>query len=624
MEPTIHSAIIGTTQVNGVRELHNMQTVATFDAGFADAAIDPTTLRFVGDANKKVKDFFAANPLQCPLFTPKTQGFGIIQDQKYAIDFSTMRILSAVECEAQVFRLSGAPNFEKSAAGLSIQLMKDLGLFSATDFVNVPYTEESRKRAMEQTAFALQAIIIQKSIFDEIFKLVNIAGDILSGAAVITIPAAIVAVANLLTTMISLGILVQKLIQLTYDNRELLLPPVRLHKGISWYQYLLKGTQHFGLTLEMGDALTDLLKRLVLLPSKSDAVGLKTTIPTSALDHALNTLSNPGDGLLRPGDFGYSLGESIELVKKTFNAKSAIKDGVYHLRAKKDPFWKQLPSFNIPDVLIEQALGSENGHIEYNYNELVSRYLISFAKDSTDKHTLTDVNNRMAEVIFDHPITDRKRSLLKGITEVDIPYALCVRKSGNDGLLAGVFTVIAGLVNSFQDEIQAIYDLHPGLAAVAAPILEKIGIDKWNQDGALLVENHWFSTPKMVLLDEKGRIPKNFTTEIGADALWINWHSWESMAPGWKNPDNLDDTNQKIVFRNVRFPFGITDWEKTIVNSNCIVPGYGKGEFYNIKWTNGGDHATADFFAYKTWAPNLKGALYKIDTTTLPLGNPNV
>lgn len=624
MNPTIHSATIGTATVYGIRELHDMENVATFDAGFADAAIDPTTLHFVNDANKKIRELHLANPLECPVFVPKTDGFGIIADNKYAIDYSTMRLLSDVELEAEVFRLAGAPNFEKSAAGLSMQLLKDKGVFEATDFQNVPYVEENRKRYLEQTAFALQALQIQKAIYDEIFKLVNIAGDILSGAAVITAPAAIVAVANLVTTLISLSLLVKKLIQLTFDNRELLLPPVRLHKGINWYQYLTKGAEYLGLDLQMGDELTDLLKRIVLTPSKSDEIGLKTTIPTSALDHALGTLNNPGDGLLRPSDFGYTLGEAIDLVKTTFNAKSAIKDGVYHLRWKGDTFWQNAPAFAIPDVLIEQAMDNQNGHIEYNYDEIVSRYLIQFAKDDTDLHTLTDVNNRMAEVIYDHPVTDKKRSLLKGLTDVEIPYALCVRKKSNDGILSGVFKVITNLVNSFQGEIQFIYDANPGLAQVAAPILDVIGLDKWNQEGALLVENNWFGTPKMVLLDDKGRIPKDFMSQIGADALWTDWHSWNSMAPGWKNPDNPDETNQKIIFRNVRFPFGIEDWQETIINSNCIVPGYGKGEFFNIRWKNGGDFATADFFAYKTWATNLTAKLYKIDTTNLLLGNPSV
>lgn len=625
MNKTIHSVIIGTSTVDGVRELHDMENVATFDAGFADASIDPTTLHFTNAANKKVRELHTANPLECPLFTPKTDGYGIIADSKYAIDFSTMRFLSAVELEAQVFRLAGAPNFEKSAAGLSMQLLKDVGALVSTDFRNVPYVNENRKRALEQSVFALQAIQIQKSIFDEVFKLVNIAGDILSGAAVVTIPAAVMAVVNLLTTLVNLALLIKKFIELIIENRELLLPPVRLHRGISLYQYLQKGTSYLGLSLQMGDALTDICKRITLTPSKSDEVGMKMTIPDSFLDFALNTVSNPGDGLLRPSDFGYTLGEAIDLVKTKFNAKSAIKDGVYHLRWKGDPFWLNAPAYTIPNVLTEQAMDNDNGWTEYNYSDIISRYLISYAKDESDYHTLTDTNNRMAEVIYSHPITDKKRSLLKGLTDVQIPYALCVRKGPNDGIFSGVFSNISTLINSFKDTIQSIYDANPGLQQVALPILDILGIDKWNQEGALLIENHYFSTPKIVLLDnESGRIPLNFASEIGADALWTNWHSWNAMSPGWKNPSKPSETNQKIIFRNVRIPFGIKNWQKTIINSNCTVPGYGRGEFISIKWKNGADFAVCDFFAYKTWAPNLTGKLYKIAPTNVLLANPSV
>lgn len=619
-EPTLHTAIIGTQQVYGIRELNDMQNVATFNAGFADASIDPTTIRFVNDANKLVRELQIANPLEAPFFIPKTQGFGLIVDSKYVIDFRTLRFLSPVECEAQIFRLDGSPNFEKSAKGLSMQLLKDKGALVASDFRNVPYVFESRKRILDQIALALHLIQIQKAIYDEIFKIVNIAGDILSGAAVLTIPAAIVAVLNLITTLINLGLLIQKTIQLILDNRELLLPPVRLHKGINLYQYLEKGTIFLGKELQMGAQLTELCKRITILPSKSDEVGLKTELPTSDLDLILSMLPDIGDGLLRPSDFGYTFGEIIDAVKTVFNAKSAIKDGVYHLRAKKDSFWTTAPSYIIPDVLIEQALNNSNGYTEYNYADFVTRYLISYAKDETDYHTLTDTNNRMAEVIYDHPITDRQRSLLKEITDVEIPYALCVRKKAGDQLYDKVLKKLVDLVNIFQNEIDQLYAQFPGLAAAAAPILEQLGLNAWITEGALLVENHFYGVPKIVLQDEKGRIPKDFQCEIGADALWNDWHSFNSMAPGWKNPSNPNETNQQLIFREVKIPFGIEDWDKTIINSNCTVPGYGKGEFFNIKWSNGHDFATADFFAYRTFAPNLTGTLYKIQPNNLPLG----
>lgn len=621
-EPTLHTAIIGTTQVYGIRELNDMQNVATFDAGYADASIDPTTIRFVNDANKLVRELQIANPLEAAIFIPKTSGYGLMVDSKYAIDYRTKRDLSAVECEAQIFRLAGAPNFEKSAQGVSITLLKQKLALVDSDFRNVPYVLESRKRILELAVLSIQILQIQKSIFDEIFKLVNIVSDILSGAAIITIPAGIAAILNLIRTLINLGVLIQKTIQLIVDNRELFFPPIRYHKGINLYQYLEKATQFLGLELQMGNELTDLCKMAVLVPSKNDEVGTKTMIPTNDVDLFLSFLPDIGDGLLRPSDFGYTFGEAIDLVKMTFNARSAIKNGVYHLRAKKDPFWLNAPSYVIPDVLIEQALNQSNGYTEYNYEEIVSRYLISWAKDETDYHTLTDTNNRMAEVIYDHPITDRQRSLLKGITEVNIPYALCVRKKSSNMLFSLVFERLVEIVNSFQDEIQQLYAEFPQLEAVAAPILDQLGLDAWISEGAILVENHFFGTPKFVILNEDGRIPLNFESSIGANALWHNWHSFNSMAPGWKNISNPSESNQKIIFREVKIPFGIEDWNKTIINSNCTVPGYGRGEFLNIKWSNGHDFATADFFAYRTFAPNLTGTLYVIAPNNVPLVPP--
>lgn len=616
MEPTLHTAIIGTSSVYGVRELHSMKNVATFDAGNADAAIDPTTLRFVDDANAAVRALHLLNPLEAPDFILKTEGYGIIAEQKYAIDFRTLRLLSRIECEAEVFRLAGSPGFEKTASGVSMQLLKEKGVLTISDLRQVPYVIEDRKRLVAWATFAAQSIQIQKSIFDEVFKLINIASDIASGAAVVTIPAAVIAVANLVQVFTSLAILIQKQIQLIKDNRELFIPPVRYHYGINFYQYLLKGTNYLGLDLELGDDLKSLLSRITLLPSKSDEVGNKTELPVSSLDFSLNTIPIIGDGLLRPSDFGYTLGEAFELVKILVSAKSAVKDGVYHLRAKKDPFWLNTPTFVLPDVLIGQEMDHNNGSVTYNYEELLSRYLISYEKDETDHFTLTDVNNRMAEVIYDHPVTDKKRSLLRGIEEVNIPYSLCVRKGPYDGIYSNIFNNVVEIVNSFQDQIKVVTDSYPALQQVAAAVLEKLNLEKWIQEGALLVENHWFGKPKIVLQDpETGRIPADFASEIGADALWINWQSWNSFAQGWKNPDKPTDTNQKLIFTNVTIPFGVKDWQKTIVNSQLFVPNYGPGEFTAIRWENGADKAECDFFTYKLWAPNLTAKLYKIDTT---------
>lgn len=606
MEPTLNSAIIGSGQVYGVRELHSIENVATFNAGFADAVIDPTTLHFVNDANQAVRNLFAINPLEAPDFIPKTEGYSIVCDQKYAIDFRTLRIFSPVECEAQVFRISGAPTFEKNASGVSMQLLVDKGFLVDSDFRQVAYAMEDRKRIMAQVTLGIQLLAIQKSIFDEIFKMMNIAADLVTIGVLI-------AILNLIATWIQLALLIDKTIQLVIDNRELLCQPLRNHVGVNWYQYLKKGCDYLNVSLEMGDELKTLVSKITLLPSKADEVGLKTSIPVSTLDYVMGTTPLVGDGMLRPNDFGYTLGEAFALVKKTFNAKSAIKGATYHLRAKKDPYWIQSPAYTVPDVLVESSLNYENGYTEYNFNELVSRYLISYQKDETDYQTLTDTNNRMAEVIYDHPGTDRKKNLLTGLEDVEIPYALCVRKPAYDGIYSGVFKKVVDLINTFQDELQTIIDQFPVLNQVATTVLNNIGINNWLQEGALLVENHFFDQPKMVLLDpETNRIPTDYAKQIGADALWSNWHAFNCMASGWKSPTNQALTNQKRYFRSVRIPFGIKDWQKTIVNSQCNVIGYGAGEFLSIRWNTSEDHATCDFFVYENWAKQLTATLYKI------------
>lgn len=614
--PTTHSAQIGNSVVYGVRELHDMDQVATFDAGHADAAIDPTTLKFVNDANKAIRELLALNPMEAPEFRLKTEGYSVVADQLYAIDYRTLRFLSDVECEAQVFRLDSSVNFEKSAAGVTMLLLKDKGFLTNTDYRKVPYVFEDRKRILQQITFYTQSLSILQSIYDTVFKMVNISSDIWSGAAVVTAVAAIVAVANLIQLFAQLAVLIVQLIKLIKANRELLMPPVRYHIGINLYQYLVKGCMYLNMNFETNEDLKNKLSRIALLGSKSDEVGEKTDSPLSNIDIDGATLPLPGDGLLRPSDYGYRLGQAFEYVKQKFNCKSACKDGNYHIRPKNDPFWTQTPAHVIPSVNVEEALNYQNGYTEYNYSDVRSRYLIEYAKDDSDLHTITDVNNRMSELIYDHPVSERRRSLFIGdnsVTDVQLPYALCVRKLQYSGIYSGVFADILNLVNTFNSEIGQTQSGQPVLLQVLPPSFPGFNLDEWIQEGALLVENHYFSTPKIVYLDpDINRIPANFADEIGADALWINYHSWESMAPGWKNLDNPNESNQKLIFRNVKIPFGILNWQQTIVNSQCTVSGYGDGEFISIKWNTGHDFAVCDFFIYQNWAPNMTADLYKI------------
>jgi hypothetical protein len=614
---TTVSAILGGIEVNGIRELREAEILATFDSGNVEASITTNTMRFVGQADTRLRELFNENPLEGPTFVPVITNGSLLIDQSYWIDFSTLRHLSPVESEVTIHQDTGSPSFERRASGLTMQLLKEKGILGNSDWVKVPYIVKNRKRLLEFLNLQIQLLQVSKSIYDEVFKLVNIVSDIASGLWVTTAAAGVVALVNLTNTIIQLVLLTVQFVKLILDTQKVLFPPIRYHFGINTLNYLQKGCEFLGLKVDVG-SLEWYLQRDNLCGSKYDQVG--PTAVSIELDEAIKDEPLPGDGLLNPSDFGYTLGELIALIKRKYYCRAGIIDGVYHLKPFNDPFWNTAPDYIMPDVLIEEALNYSNGFQTYNYEDLVSRTLISYQKDESDYHTISDVNNRMAEVIWTATVDNELHNLLKGIDDVQIPYALCVREPEKDNLFTN-FLNIEKVFNTYEETLSNIYEKFPALKAVPLPAILKKPSLFFIKKGAMVVENHFFSVPKMVWLDPvTGRIPEDFIDYVGADALWRDFHSYKSMSDGWKGAGS----NQRLVFKEVKIPFGLNDWNTTIGNSSFLSPTYGEGEFDRISWSPDKDVATVDFHIFTNWIPKglLRGDLFKLAPDVIKELNP--
>ena len=608
-QPSTITTKLGGTQVEGVRDLIGIRLKAIFDSDKGDASIDPLTLNFTGQANKKLLELHALNPLEAPDIEFQMDTNDDNESMIYGVDFRTMKFMSDEETQCEIFADSST-TFEKEADGLTMQSLVDKGVLTDSDFRDVPYVIENRKKFLEFLVLQLQLVQTSKSIFDEVFKQINIVSDIASGAWFTTVVAAVVAGINLTVSTIHLVFLTIRFVQILSDIKELLFPPVRYHRGINLFDYLTKASGHLNKTLDLG-VIAPIVKQITLLGSKRDEVGRKSAGSfLSALDTLLELESKPGSGLLKPNNFGYTFGEAIRLTKKMFNGKSGINGPTYNLKTKNDSFWTNAPSMILPDVLIEQALGYSNGFSKLNYEELVTRYFVEYERDRSDYFTLTDTNNQMSEVIFDATVSNPARRLLRGETTVKIPYALCVRKPEYDGLFAKTFKELQKGLNSFNKTLEKIKKEFADLNAVPIPPLPAFVEKSFVKEGALRMENHWFETPKIVLQDEvTGRIPENFATIIGADALNINFHSWNFPAPGFKNPSAPLESNQKRNFFEVKIPFGLKDWIQTSTNRHFLSPTFGPGEFTSIDFQGNDDFATCNFYIFENYAPDLTGEL---------------
>ena len=272
-EKTMQSAILGGDEVYGIRQLDETSVEVTFD-NENRATIDTLTFRFAGEANERLLELVDENKNEGPELVPLVTDGVISYAEKYWVVLDeSFRHISDVETECTLRQDNGVLTFLEQGKGLIIELLKQEGLWTEADAVDIPYIVENRKRLLEFLTMQITLLQLSKAIYDEVFKLVNIVSDIASGLWVTTVAAGITALVNLTQTIINLVLLTIQLVKLMLDMQKALFPPTRYHKGMNLWNWLVKGANRLGHDIEFGDEFAETLKKVNLCPSKNDEVG---------------------------------------------------------------------------------------------------------------------------------------------------------------------------------------------------------------------------------------------------------------------------------------------------------------------------------------------------------------
>jgi len=552
----------------------------------------------------KVRGLWEDNPVEGAPFSigisgEDDAGNPLTIDFPFYLDYTRMKFLSDVETTIGLTKESSLSEFNFRAQGITQRLLEFKELLNAVDFQNAPYVVENRKTLLERINLLFQGFIMLKMIADETHKIINIASDVPN-----LNPGAIIAASFQIGTTIA-AVVVQfiALKNLLEQIQVAFFPIVLYHSAIKPATFLRKAVQFMGYDdVEFG-TLTDIMDELTWLGSKNNQKGIPANSP------------NPNSGILQPKDVGYNLFDAKELNKEQFRCREAVIDNVYHLRPEKDPFWVNASSYVMPSVLIEQTFAS-NGTIRPNYEDLNSSTIIQYATDDSDLWTLNDLadeedeltTGKIIAVTTVEPIVvgDQRKVLLKGSKNINIPYALAVRKDEVDDLF-DLFTNLIVEFGEVREEIEVIID---SFLDASAPVLEAIIPDVLNRTGALKVENDFFSVPKMMLLTDNSqgnpRIREDFADIIGAKALYQDFHSYDSFIEGQRNPDDPNETAAKLIHEDVRIPFGLADFDN-IQNNGYFTTDTGKiGKFDKVDWNVRGDFAITTFWIYDNWMSNIE------------------
>ena len=75
---------------------------------------------------------------------------------------------------------------------------------------------------------------------------------------------------------------------------------------------------------------------------------------------------------------------------------------------------------------------------------------------------------------------------------------------------------------------------------------------------------------------------------------------------GVRNPDDLNDTNGKIIHEGVRIPFNLTNFNTILSQSYFTTSDGRRGKFITANWNIDDDYLNTDYWIQENWCKNIK------------------
>lgn len=555
-----------------VRELHDIELLATFENGNAQANISITEFEFVNDFAKDIRSWID-NGL--------TNGVGIFEGIPLSVTINgaspnylafdgyldmtdEFEIVNPTLVKGKIKKDSGLQNLDDLASGLTFQFLFESGFLTLGDMEYIPYVIE---KEFDPIAFLLLAFTIY-SLSVQIIDLIKSIAQAISNGITAPIQFAL----EIIYAIALIGYLTILII----DFVRMIVEPVRFTRGIRLKTLLEKGSSYLG--YGYNSTISEIFdNRIMLIPSKNSV----DQNENATKQRAGTVIFQTGLGIPNARDFGYTFGEILQLVNKTFNAKLGIKNGVIEHHSLNSSWWVQQSTYQMPDILQESQ--------KFNTDELSSNFLISFTPDSQDINVLENYKGTSYEVITTPiNISNQKNVSLKGLEEIDIPYSLGVRKTKQNF----IEEILDDLIGISQDFINEINSITPANQTQLPNIAGRIGSVKF--------ETNFLNVPKMLYLNNANQLDINYNDLWSAKVLWNKYYVKNSFVGfGFTN------TNQWRIFEGVKVPFGFSDFLKLIDNSYFYDVNGDVGQVIKIQWSVSKDFAIMDYKINKIYTKNL-------------------
>lgn len=461
-------------------------------------------------------------------------------------------------------------------------LLKKEGYFTQLDYVDVPVIRESKKNIAER------AVILGQLGYQVVSTFIGAIQDFLSAISDVIGVSVVVGLVEILLLFVNTAIQINLLMDKIYQHKDLFFPLISYYKGISFRSIIDRGFEKLGRTVEYG-IIEPVLDKIYLLGSQHGFDGF----PAQGF---------PNDGILKSNDPGYRVGNALEILKSMCNTRELVNGNTVHIKTKSDPYWTGSPAFTVDDTLNETTEQYSNGTKKEDTEEVKAVTYISYTYDPTDAHTLTE-NQDDSHEIHRKPINlpDERFNRMRRIQDIQIPYAMAVRKTAFDNL----WDLFTGISDDFDFYIEALKNQIISFASSIDPsqdpttvndaissilAITGLGILFENRNGCLKIDDNAYGVPKIMILEDYSvgkRIPSNFKSLIGAKALYDNYYFPESPA------DVNNYAGQKILRKSWGIPFNLKKYQLSKVNPFFQV-NTTNAKFRSINWEEDNNFAVTD------------------------------
>jgi hypothetical protein len=564
---------------SAVKELHDLEVLASVERGNVSANITTEQLTLVNEYAKLVRDYIAggANGSTNGIFEGlplQIQKNGVNVFRGYLDFLNDFEIVDSTTVKARIKKREGNNNFQDRASGLTFGFLVDEGVINQSDYVWMPYIVEKEFDFIQFSFISFMIYNLVKDLKRLITQITYdagvIAGD-LAGGVTGAIGAFVMSLAVIAVNAAIAILMLAALFELLFELVSYLISPIKYHRAMIVKTLMEKASLYLGYSYNT--SIKD-MNKIVLLPSKT---GIDKDQQQIKLISGI-TIYQPGEGIPSVSDFGYTFGELLDAMNTTFRAEYTIENGVLEHHVENSPFWVQQSGYTLPDILQES--------IVTNANELISDKIILFKSDLSDSNSLENFLGTTYE-IRTRPITfsQQRNILMNGFEKVEIPYALGNRKNG--------LNKFENFVKKLLRKVDNFIILFGGFSNSSALIS--------NRTGYLKLQSDFVTVPKLMRVVgtiNDIKLPLNNRAKWSAKYLYEKYHNSGSFVL-----NNFG--NQYYIYKSVKVPFGFEDFNQLSQNSYFYNQNGDICKLEKISWNVSKDFALIDYRVQRKYTLNL-------------------